>query len=77
MANLSEAAKRRKVEYNAEYQKKNNYAAQNAYNKQNMKSFAFRFNLNTEADIIEWLEQQDNKAGYIKELIRADMAKRK
>lgn len=27
----------------------------------------------TEKDLIEWLEQQPNKQGYIKELIRKDM----
>ena len=29
--------------------------------------------INTEQDIIDWLEKQPNKAGYIKALIRADM----
>lgn len=27
----------------------------------------------TEKDLLEWLNQQDNKAGYIKNLIRQDM----
>lgn len=31
----------------------------------------------TEQDMIDWLEQKPNKAGYIKELIKADMAKAK
>lgn len=30
---------------------------------------------NSELDIIEWLEKQPHKAGYIKSLIRADMKK--
>lgn len=32
---------------------------------------------NTEADIIDQLEKQENKAGYIKSLIRADISKNK
>ena len=38
-----------------------------------------KFNLNneTESDIIEWLEAKDNKQGYIKNLIREDIAKSK
>ena len=31
--------------------------------------------INSEYDIIKWLEKQSNKAGYIKSLIRADMKK--
>lgn len=31
----------------------------------------------TEQDMIDWLEQKPNKSGYIKELIKADMAKAK
>lgn len=30
---------------------------------------------NTDADILAWLNSQENKQGYLKELIRADMAK--
>lgn len=39
------------------------------------KKMTFKFNLTTDADILEWLNSQDNKQGYIKALIRADMAK--
>lgn len=31
----------------------------------------------TEKDLVEWLEQQPNKAGYIKSLIRSDMEQKK
>lgn len=31
----------------------------------------------TEQDMIDWLDKKPNKAGYIKELIKADMAKAK
>lgn len=34
-----------------------------------------KLNKNTDADIIQKLESVDNKQGYIKALIRADMAK--
>lgn len=30
---------------------------------------------NSDNDIINWLEEQPNKAGYIKRLIREDMVK--
>lgn len=31
----------------------------------------------SEADILEWLEAQENQAGYIKRLIRGDMGRRR
>lgn len=43
------------------------------YNKLHTKLVAFRFNLNTDADILAHLEKLTNKLGYIKELIREDM----
>lgn len=33
-----------------------------------------KLNDSTDADILDWLARQDNKQGYIKALIRADMA---
>ena len=36
-----------------------------------------RFYNATESDLIEHLNAQDNKAGYIKSLIRADMERKK
>ena len=41
-----------------------------AWQKSHTKSYAFRFNLNTDADIIEILESQENKSQFIKNLIR-------
>jgi len=32
---------------------------------------------NTDADIVEWLNQQPKKQGYIKDLIRKDMEQHK
>lgn len=43
-----------------------------AWQKQHTKSYAFRFNMNTDADIIEKLESVENKSAYIKQLIRND-----
>lgn len=37
--------------------------------------FKLRLNNNTDADIINWLKEIPNKQGYIKELIRADIAR--
>lgn len=43
------------------------------YQRANTKAYVIRLNLNTDFDIIQRLEQVDNKQGYIKELIRADI----
>ncbi len=53
-----------KIERNREYNKENNTRLQLA------------FNNNTDADIIQHLKTIDNKQGYIKQLIRDDMAKK-
>lgn len=50
--------------------------AQAKYNKANVRQTAVRF-YPSERDMWEWLEKQPNKAGYIKELIRADMERSK
>lgn len=42
------------------------------YEKEKVKQVMVRF-YPSENDILEFLELQDNKAGYIKELIRKDM----
>lgn len=47
------------------------------YAKKNVKQIKMNLNLNTDTDIIEWLDTQQNKQGYLKELIRADMKKQK
>ena len=39
--------------------------------------FSLKFNRNTDADILEYLDKQPTFQGYIKSLIRADMAKQK
>lgn len=47
---------------------------QQRYAKKNIKQFKIDCMMNTEADIIKKLESVPNKAGYIKSLIRADIA---
>ena len=56
---------KRKLEYN------------NTYNRNNYRSFAIRFNLNTEQDIINWLESKEGVKAYIQSLIEEDMKKKK
>lgn len=50
-------------------------AAVARYDAKNTKQFKMKLNLKTDADIIEWLDNQPNKQGRIKELIRADIQK--
>lgn len=46
------------------------------YNKENTIQVVCRFNKNTDADIVERLQEVENKNGYIKELIRKDIQSR-
>lgn len=50
--------------------------AQKKYNKRT-KDFLLKCNIEHERDVIEALEQQSNKNGYIKNLIRQDIKNRK
>lgn len=43
------------------------------YAKDNIRQIKFTLNRNTDQDIIEHLDQQKNKQGYLKELIRKDI----
>jgi hypothetical protein len=45
-----------------------------AYDRENTLQIKFKFNLRTDADIIEHLNNIENRQGYIKQLIRADIA---
>lgn len=49
------------------------YPTQKRYIKKTMRPVLVSFNRNTEPELVEWIENQPNKAGYIKQLIRADM----
>ena len=49
-------------------------AASERYDRENTVRVAIKLNKRTDADILAQLDRQDNKQGYIKALIRADMA---
>lgn len=56
---------------------KSNYertkAASLKYHKQMIKKAYFDLNRVNDSDIIDWLDRQPNRQGYLKELIRADI----
>lgn len=67
----------KKLDYNKEYNRKNGYANQARYHETHpSKTYGLRV-FSHETDIIEQLESQKNKSGYIKELIRADIKRQK
>lgn len=45
------------------------------YNANHVKMINLHFNVGTDADIIAKLDSVENKTGYIKDLIRADIEK--
>ncbi len=47
------------------------------YRRENIKQIGLGINRVTEADLLEWLDQQENKQGHIKQLIREDMERKK
>ena len=66
-----------KAEIQRDYEKRSGYAAQKKYAQSTTKRIAFDVNLNTDQDIIQRLSEVPNKQGYLKELIRADIALKK
>lgn len=50
--------------------------AQAKYDAAKVVQIKMKLNKDTDADILERLEQEENKQGYIKRLIRADIKKR-
>lgn len=73
---LSDKARRRKNEYNAEYVKQTKGAAQRKWdeeNKNRKKQKSFFLWLPQDKDIVDHLDSVGNISGYIKDLIRADM----
>lgn len=54
---------------------KNKYSPQRRYDKKNLVQVKLALNKATDADLIEWLESQPNKAGLIKRLLREEMKK--
>ena len=51
--------------------------AKEKYDKANTVQVKIKLNLNTDSDIIEALERSGNKQGYIKELIRNDLKRKR
>ena len=45
------------------------------YDAKNTKQIHMKLNLNTDAELLEWLAKQDSVQGYIKSLIRDDIAR--
>ena len=56
-----------------EQKRKTAQKAVSRYHKEHMKIYSFRFNVDNQRDIIEQLESQENKAGYVADLIRQDL----
>lgn len=56
-----------------EQKKKSRQKATNKFLKEHMKVYTFRFHKDNQRDIIEHLDSQKNKAGYIADLIRKDL----
>lgn len=51
------------------------YAAQQRYQEKTRRRVVVNLNINTDQDILAHLEKNDNVQGYIKALIREDIAK--
>lgn len=49
--------------------------ANRKYDQANTRQITLKLNLRTDSDVLERLDDVPNKQGYIKALIRADMAK--
>lgn len=47
--------------------------AREKYDKANTIRFCLKLNKNTDADVIQKLNEVENRQGYIKELVRADI----
>ncbi len=50
-------------------------SAKSKYDARTAKHYSLKLNKNTDKDLIEYLEKQSNIQGYLKELIRKDMAR--
>lgn len=46
------------------------------WTKKNTTRFTVKLNHNTDGDILEHLDKQENKQGYVKQLIREDMKRK-
>jgi len=71
---LSEEEKRiRRNERQREYEKRTGYAAQAKYQKKNTKIFTLKYSYNTDAKLIDYLSNLENRNNYIRDLVYADM----
>lgn len=52
-----------------------NYKASRKYRSSNCRQINIELNKSIDEDILVWLDSQDNKSGYLKKLIREDMAR--
>ncbi|QWT17766.1 hypothetical protein KPC83_00970 [Collinsella sp. zg1085] len=50
--------------------------ATNNYRKKNIRNYNLSLSP-VDADLIQWLDAQDNKQGYLKRLVREDMERKK
>ena len=72
-----EEARERKNARQREYAKRTGYAANAKSEKNNTKRYVIKLSINTDKDIIDELENKDNKTGFIKQLIREEIKKNK
>jgi len=63
-----------KSQRQADYQRRTGYKDQRKYEKENTVRISLVLGKNTDADLIAKLESVKSKNGYIRELIRADIA---
>ncbi len=52
-----------------------NYRASQKYQKEKCRKISLLLNKKIDEDILVWLDSQENKVGYLKKLIREDMAR--
>lgn len=53
------------------------YPSNYKYSKENLLKVMVAFNRRTEPELVEWMEEKENKAGYIKGLVRDDIERSK
>lgn len=63
MAAMTDESKKKKLEYNK------------VYNKRTERTITLHFQKATDMDVIEKIQSQSNKVGYIRDLVRADIEK--
>ena len=66
-----------KKEIQKDYNKRSGYAANKKSDKAHTKMYGVKVVITTEREIYEKLENTPNKSGYIKELIKKDIAENK